>query len=190
MSELILDSLVVAHKSSQLFIVERLHLVQGKIYLITGENGEGKTTFLKSILKKFPERSIGYLSARHLGLMPYLTARENLQLYLNEEKINQLIKKYHKISFLNELLDKKIENASEGMRQFLSLAIMLEINFEIFLLDEPFNSLSESVKEVFEDILLELKKTKIVVMANPKFNLIKIENFNEIQIKDRNIHVV
>jgi len=189
MNELFITNLDVSHKKGHLFTLNNLTFKKCEIYIITGENGVGKTTLLKSILKINSDYSIGYLSSRLLGLVPYLTGRENLEIYFPNHAIAAYIKKYENISFIQELLEKKIEEASEGMRQFLSLSIFLESPFDVYLLDEPFNSISDKNCEILEMRILELSREKIVIMANPKFNLISIQSFKELKIQKSGLYV-
>lgn len=189
MNEFNISKLDVSHKKGHLFSLNDLTFKKSEIYIVTGENGVGKTTLLKSILKIKSTLSIGYLSSRLLGLVPYLTGRENLEIYFPNHAIAAYIRKYENISFIQELLEKKIEEASEGMRQFLSLSIFLEVPFDVFLLDEPFNSISEKNCEIIEKRILELSKEKIIIMANPKFNLFLIKNFKELKIQKSGLYV-
>lgn len=138
-----------------------LQLYENEIYGLIGRNGAGKTTLMRSLsglsiptsgrillfgkeqAKLLPaeRRNIGCM-IEHPGIIPYLTAKENLQLH-------QILRGLKKTNCKTELelvglsadAKKKAKNFSLGMKQRLGIAIALLGNPHALILDEPINGL-------------------------------------------------
>lgn len=137
-------------------------LEAGKIYGLIGQNGAGKSTFMRIAAGlAFPTKGdielFGINGERDLqserkrlgcmieypSLIPYMTAQENLTYH-------RVIRGIPRTSIENELLElvglkdtgkKKAKNFSLGMKQRLGIAIALLGEPELLILDEPINGL-------------------------------------------------
>ena len=61
---------------------------------------------------------------------------------------------------------KKVKKYSMGMKQRLAIAQAIMESPQLLILDEPFNGLDKSGIEHIRKLLLELKKTTIVLLAS------------------------
>jgi ABC-type multidrug transport system ATPase subunit len=89
---------------------------------------------------------------------PYLSGKKNLELFINltnsKEDASSLLEKVG----LGQVINKKVQHYSRGMKQRLGLAQVLIDNPPFLILDEPFNGLDPEVKEQILQLLVDLKK--------------------------------
>ena len=141
-------NLTVANKDISVFVP------RGKITGFVGENGSGKTTFLRLLTKlSFPTAGSFHFTSEdgkcRMGaivespaLHPSMTAEDNLRFQAklckaDESKIPDLLKEVG----LSDTGKKKAKHFSLGMRQRLGIAIALLSDPELLILDEPTNGL-------------------------------------------------
>ncbi|MDR3120986.1 MAG: ATP-binding cassette domain-containing protein [Clostridiales bacterium] len=155
-----------------------INIRRGDIYGFIGENGAGKTTFMRMLcglaeptggtMRLFESgdlekqrRRIG-CTIENPAIYPAMTAEENLEVY-------RILLGITDKNIVPELLDfvglggfgkKKTRDFSLGMKQRLMIAIAMIGDPEFLILDEPMNGLDPmGIKEV-RDLLLELNKEK------------------------------
>lgn len=154
---------------------------------IFGESGSGKTTFLRSLagLQNLPsavinfndevwqndqifvpthKRSIGYVFQED-GLLPHLTAKENIEYAIRRQKKALEKGLYEKVlSILNieSLLGVFPDRLSGGERQRVSIARSLLQQPRILLMDEPLASLDERRKREILPYLERISKHFVI----------------------------
>lgn len=164
-----------------------IEIKRGMIYGLIGENGAGKSTFMRSIMglitidggdiELFGENGTKGLQGarRKMGqsietpaLYPELTARENLQVQAaNGGVSNREIEELLRLMNLTNTGKKKTKNFSLGMRQRLAIASALITNPEFLILDEPTNGLDPSgIVEMRETIHRLVKERGITVLLS------------------------
>lgn len=142
----------------------------GEVVGLIGPNGAGKTTIMKTILGVMKFTGQIYLNQvavtennhqalsevgaliEHPAIYPYLSGRENLELYARNQKDCQQI-----ISLLqmSAYIDKKCKGYSLGMKQKLGIAIALLNHPQLVILDEPLNGLDVEATIVVRKIIVK-----------------------------------
>lgn len=166
-----------------------LHIPKGSIYGFVGENGAGKTTFIRIICGlqapdsgsytlygvKNSEKEITKVRQRAGAVV------ESPSIYLDMTAINNLKHQYQILGLpsydgIFELLQlvglsntgrKRAKNFSLGMRQRLGIAVALVGNPDFLILDEPTNGLDpQGIIEIRELILRLNRQRQITVLIS------------------------
>lgn len=160
----------------------------GKIICLIGPSGSGKSTFIKSIVGmqkldrgsveilevKIPDRKIlgqlGYM-AQEDALFKELTGKQNLEFFgsLQGIKKNELTEKLEKAALIVNLtshLKQSVANYSGGMQRRLSLAIALQTDAPILLLDEPTVGIDPELRqEIWEELRNQADQGKTILIT-------------------------
>lgn len=149
-----------------------LELERGQVLTITGPNGCGKSTLLKVLTGLLPanEGTVSWaaswgLAALDAQLYPQLTAIEHLQF------VRQLRPGKHspfdlltKVG-LADAANRPAGQMSSGMKARLKLALALQHDPVVLVLDEPTASLDDSGREIVAAIVAAQLQTGAVVIA-------------------------
>lgn len=166
-------------------------LERGRVTAVIGLNGSGKTTLLRAILKEVPftgqiEFRCGHDHSSpypvHIGYVPQrlqidarmpLTVRDLMALALQRrplflgiskhaaDTMRQLLEKVDAAS----LLDRLVEKLSGGELQRVLLALALQPEPELLLLDEPASGIDFASRQKFYDLISELNhQLKITIL--------------------------
>lgn len=159
-------------------------LQQGRIYGLIGQNGAGKTTFMRLITGlAFPaegslelfgnqeaeERVRVGSMIEYPALIPYMTASENLDYHRTIRGIPGKTTRQEllKLVGLSDTGKKKVKDFSLGMKQRLGIAVALVGNPEFLILDEPINGLDPvGVAEVRNLILRLCEERQITILIS------------------------
>ncbi len=154
-----------------------LEIPRGEISGILGMNGAGKTTLFNCLYgtllpdsgeisfhqKALTSRQIGFLETENY-FYPYMKGREYLQL-LNRGGDAAKVEGWNEIFDLP--LDKLVDEYSTGMRKKIALMGLLLKEYDVFILDEPFNGVDIESNEKIFHILKKIKeKNKIILISS------------------------
>ncbi len=150
-------------------------------YTLVGNNGIGKTCLLNLITKNLtPQRGNTHINGSYIYinqdplLLENLSVKRNI-IFFNQTNSQEII---NKLKDLN--INKKVKHLSGGQKQLVYLLICLYSNYDIYLIDEPFNNLDKNkVHLIYE--LINTKHNVIVVDHLKKFK------FSQLVIKGRGI---
>jgi NitT/TauT family transport system ATP-binding protein len=153
-----------------------LDAADGEFIALIGPSGCGKTTILNFVaglvkptsgsvaLFGTPPRTgrsdVGYMFARD-ALMPWRTARHNVELGLELRKFPKHERRARAIALLEQVhlgpaADKYPAELSQGMRQRVALARTWAANPRLLLMDEPFAALDAQTRASVRDGFLEI----------------------------------
>lgn len=172
-----------------------LTLKSGRVYGIVGNNGSGKTVFMKCICGflpvttgcirvfgkeigkdvDFPER-LGVIIETP-GFLTNLTGRKNLEILadINRKITPADVRMVMKKVGLDPDMKKTVAKYSLGMRQRLGIAQAIMEDPGLLILDEPFNGLDKHGVGEIRKIILELKNAgKTIILASHNEDDIRI----------------
>ena len=162
----------------------------GEKILIKGENGSGKSTFLKALLGMVPliegkvyfgEGTVSKLSKKNYPKNIFYLPQEDLrmpitarQLYQctagSSEKGQECIRIAKELKVTDALLEKTINQLSGGECKKVYLALSMALNPAFLFLDEPTNSLDKESKEVIKKLLKEYGGVCVIVSHEEVFD--------------------
>ena len=151
---------------------------KNNIYVIFGDNGVGKTTFLTSIfmLSKYFGESIFYdgIACENLttiqkknikNRMIYLKSKGNLQDFLTIRGNLEYLNIDESIISKTKFLDKKPSELSGGEEQIVSLSLLFIKQKDVILLDEVTSFMDQENENIAKEIFTEAKKDKIIILT-------------------------
>lgn len=154
-----------------------LKLQPGKMYLVKGHNGCGKTMLLRLIcgLIKPTSGEIHYDMPCSFGVIienpSFIDTESGLWNLKFLAKINNVIddgkiEEVLRMIGLQGVENEKVKNYSLGMKQRLAISQAIMEDQNVILLDEPFNALDEESYLLVIKILNELREEgKLIVIA-------------------------
>ncbi|MBR1930996.1 MAG: ATP-binding cassette domain-containing protein [Lachnospiraceae bacterium] len=170
---------------------------QGAIYGLVGNNGAGKSTFLKILAGEIAptEGSFRMMNAetewelckvrRMTGAIiegpafyPNMTAGQNLEYYRIQRGIpgKDVVAKMLALVGLEDAVKKKFKDMSLGMKQRLGLALALMGEPKLLILDEPINGLDPAGIIEIRNLLLKLNREKGITIIISSHILAELEN--------------
>lgn len=163
---------------------------KGKLYLLRGHNGSGKTMLLRLLCGLLtptsgtvekPEYTYGVMIETP-NFVLHETARQNLKFLASIQKkigMKEIEKSLEEVHLSDEI-DTKVKNYSLGMKQRLGFCQAVMENPDVLLLDEPFNALDDEHFDLILKRILEMKKDKIIVIAAHGFDTAKYPVFDQV----------
>lgn len=191
LKELLLFNVTIEVGEKEILRNINLKINPGEKIAVVGENGSGKSIFVKTLLGFYNHKGDIYFNHHHIDKSnkqilrkeitfvpedPFIFSgtikqnidfenmltKEELQNILNKVSLNADIEKFDKKE--ETYVGEKGITLSGGQKQRIALARALTNNKPILLLDEAINKLDEKTKkEVFKEVILDNIKTIILV---------------------------
>lgn len=147
-----------------------------EILVLLGENGTGKTTFIRMLAGNLePDDGSGHLPQLHISYKPQKISpkSQGLVRQLLHEKIRdayihpQFITDVMKPMKIEEIMDQEVQNLSGGELQRVALVLCLGKPADVYLIDEPSAYLDSEQRlvaaKVIKRFILHAKRTGFVV---------------------------
>ena len=152
-----------------------LEFDKGKIYLLQGHNGSGKTMLLRLLCGLItPTKGVINKKDYTYGVIietpsfiEHETARQNLKFLASIQKkigMSEIESSIAKVNLTNAI-DVKVKKYSLGMKQRLAFCQAIMEDPDVLLLDEPFNALDNKHFDLIIEMITSMKDDKIIVIA-------------------------
>lgn len=160
---------------------------RGEIFGIIGPNGAGKSTILK-LLSRITDPTSGEILIRGklssllelgAGFNSELTGRENIFLNgvilgMKRREIKQKFKQIVKFSGIAKFIDTPAKYYSNGMFIRLGLAVALQVEFDILVIDEVLSVVDRQFQEQVFKFLQQIRQQgKTIIIVSHNLPLIK-----------------
>lgn len=176
---LILKDLAVGYPDKTMLKDISFQINKGDRVAIIGQNGIGKSTLLKTVMKQLPVKAgsikygasldIGYYDQELQGLDYSKTVIDTIwdrHKEMNEKDIRSILASF---LFTAKDIDKKVSQLSGGQRARLTLTVLAMEHDNFLLMDEPTNHLDLDAKEVLEKALADYDGTLLFVSHDRYF---------------------
>lgn len=193
---LVTDSLSIGYTIENPLLTNiNLFIRAGQRVVLTGANGSGKTTFIRTVISKLPPLAgsfrlggatkLGYMAQEQELLNPSLNSVQTIQNVsaINETETRNFL---HYFLFKGDAALRPVSELSFGERARLQLALLVAQGCTFLILDEPINHLDIPSRERFEEALENFNGTILAIVHDRSF----IERFaTDVWIaKDRKIY--
>ncbi|KAG7157673.1 ATP-binding cassette sub-family E member 1-like [Homarus americanus] len=156
--------------------VDAGNFTDSEIMVLLGENGTGKTTFIRMLAGRLdPDEGKSELPVLHISYKPQKispksqsTVRQLLHDKIRDAYVHpQFVTDVMKPMKIEELFDQEVQHLSGGELQRVALTLCLGVPAEVYLIDEPSAYLDSEQRlaaaKVIKRFIMHAKKTAFVV---------------------------
>ncbi|WP_066320578.1 ABC-F family ATP-binding cassette domain-containing protein [Bacillus sp. FJAT-29814] len=176
---LTVDSLAVGYDGEKVSEGISFRVFKGDSIALVGPNGIGKSTLLKTIIKRLPPLAGSIAYGTNLSIGYY--DQEQANLTSNKRVLNELWDEYPlkpekeirtvlgNFLFSGDDVLKTVSSLSGGEKARLALAKLMLEKANVLILDEPTNHLDLDSKEILENALIDYPGTLLFVSHDRYF---------------------
>ena len=156
-------------------------ILNGEKVAIIGDNGTGKSTLINEIISNSnpsivvgSNQKIAYLSQ----IIEFVDKKQSLlEYFIYETGLEEVISRsvLYNFQFFKKDVSKRVGTLSGGEKLRLKLAILLQKEINLLILDEPTNHIDIETREVLEDTLSKFKGTLLFV-SHDRYFINKLAN--------------
>jgi ATP-binding cassette subfamily F protein 3 len=176
---LVTESLSIGYTQNNPLLADiNVFIRAGQRVVLTGANGSGKTTFIRTIVGKIPPlmgsfrlggaTKLGYMAQEQELLNPSFNAVQTIQAVSNNNE-TETRNFLHYFLFKGDAALRPISELSFGERARLQLALLIAQGCTFLILDEPINHLDIPSRERFEEALENFNGTILAVVHDRSF---------------------
>ena len=190
LNELLIESINKSYKTKKVLHDIYLRVKTGDIVGLLGRNGCGKSTLLNIIFgtleaeSKFIKINDDVLSESYKsGRIKLLPQNDFLPKYLNVSNVikayfnNSIIEITRSDKIINKILKTKIKNISGGELRYLETFLLMNLESDFLLLDEPFNGVSPIIVEEIKSLIFKYSKIKGFIITDHDYrNVLAVSN--------------
>ena len=189
-SELLVDSVNKSYNNKIILNDIYLKISTGDIIGLLGRNGCGKSTLLKIIFGTIDAESkfirvngIICNNSYKNGFVKLLPQDDFMPKYLKVDSIIKLFfNKVNTDEIINDKIVKyiyktKVKNISGGELRYLETLLLMNMDSDFILLDEPFNGVSPIIAGEIKKIIVEKSKNKGIILTDHDYrNVLSVSN--------------
>ncbi len=161
---MVIDSLTKSFGERTLFSDLNLEVAGGERIALLGDNGTGKSTFLKIVMEEeLPDRGTVYLGPSiRIGYLPQIIKFDrpdrnlvDTMLYAQNCSTQEARDRLASFKFRGEDVFKPVSALSGGEQSRLRLCMLMDAKINLLILDEPTNHLDIDSREWIEEAVTE-----------------------------------
>lgn len=177
-----LEELMLHVKISDSILHDRLRwqvdakLDLGMCHHVMGPNGAGKTTFLEELKlhwkKLFPTALLGFCDQAPLAPFQDLTVEAVMNLMWDITEGRHEVKNWREFNFWQDemalkLLPRLVSQLSGGENQWIKILMMRSLESDVWMMDEPFQSLDQYRQERLWSLLQDwIARGKTLILVH------------------------